>query len=189
MSLRKRLFLVGLLVSYAIAIAAGFICIWPGRYDAISAWSVALTGSVVLWYTWETMHLRRAAYEQKELQLMPFVVLNISDQVFYLQNVGAGLAVNVKVKDVVLHSQEKIRIRFPDTIPLISPGEKQTVAVQSFHGEANMGDFFASHLDKQFAIADLQIDIEFNNIEMQLYRLSEKVGPGYLNILGIKKLT
>jgi hypothetical protein len=67
-----------LIVGYVLTVGVGYY-IWPTRYDDISAWAVSLTGAVVIWYTWETMQLRRAAYREREGQLRPFIVFQQSD--------------------------------------------------------------------------------------------------------------
>ena len=53
---------------------------------------------VVAIYTYETKKLRKAAQEQIELQLMPFVLLHNQQSNIVLLNAGYGTAVNIKVR-------------------------------------------------------------------------------------------
>ena len=179
-------FLTAIVLTYAAVVAAGYF-IWPGKYDAISAWAVSLTGGVVLWYTWETMQLHHAAHAQREIQLRPFVVIQRAERTFQLQNLRYGPALNVKVSDVVIDAHEQIVVRFPGLISILPVGEIRDIETQSFHGEANMGEFFAAHLDLRYAIMDLQLDVAFQNVEMKSYRVSVRVGSGKVEVLGVSE--
>jgi len=72
---RRRGFLMGAAILYGCGIAAAFW--WTADWTARQTWAVALTGLVLIWYTWETMQLRRAAFAQRQLQLRPFVLLEL----------------------------------------------------------------------------------------------------------------
>ena len=177
-------FLAALIVGYVAAVVGGY-WLWPGKYDAISAWAVSLTGGVVLWYTWETMLLRRAAHAQREVQLRPFVVIERLEDEFQLRNLGLGPALNIKVGDVIVDAQEQIVVRFPEVIPILPRGEVKAVEAASFHRNVPAGLFFAAHLDPEYAVLDLQIDVTFHNVEMKSYKVSERVRPGNVEILGV----
>jgi hypothetical protein len=184
---RPSVSLALLVVAYALAVLAGF-WIWPGKYDAISAWAVILTGGVILWYTWETMQLRRAAHAQRELHIRPFVVITRVVQGFRLRNLGPGTALNVRVGDVVVDEQEQLVIHFPAVVSLLPAGEERDITAESFHKDKNAGDFFAAHLDPKYAVMELQVDVTYDNIEMKNYCVSEKVEPGGLTILGVREI-
>jgi hypothetical protein len=131
------------------------------------------------------MLLRQVTLAQRELQLRPFVAIERLDRSFLLRNFGVGVAVNVKVDNVVIDAAENIVVRFPEVIPILPNGEIKEISAQSFHGDAAMGDFFGAHLDPRYAIMDLQIDVTFQNVEMKLYRVSVRVRPGNVEILGV----
>jgi hypothetical protein len=97
MNLRQTTILpVAALTFYAVGMAAAFI-VFRDDWSAIQTWAVVLTGIVIIWYTWETMQLRETASSQRELQLRPFVVLELKDKKFVVTNVGPGVAVNVRI--------------------------------------------------------------------------------------------
>lgn len=54
--------------------------------------AVILTGAILIWYTWETMLLRRVAVGQRELQLRPFVVFQKANGGYVVENLGSSAA-------------------------------------------------------------------------------------------------
>jgi hypothetical protein len=131
------------------------------------------------------MQLRRAAVAQRDLQLRPFVVIEPVEHGFRLKNLGPGTALNVKAEDVVISAEDQIRLHFPERIPVLPCGEVRNIAAQSFHGDVNAGDFFAAHLDPQWAALELDIRVTFQDTEMRSFSVSEKVRPGTLEIQGV----
>jgi hypothetical protein len=180
------IYLSTLIILYFVAVLVGYR-VWPGKYDAISAWVVLVTGSVILWYTWETMQLRKASYKQIEIQLRPFVILELIDRQFQLRNLGPGIVLNIKVNDVILDIQKNLLIRFPDNIPLLPPSGVKQVTATSSHGNTEAGDFFLAHLDPSDANLDLTVNVNFYNVEMKEYRVTVRVQPGNLEILGVRE--
>lgn len=92
------LIVVALLYCAGIAIAFCWLQDWTAR----QTWAVILTGLVIIWYTWETMQLRRGTFAQRELKLRPFVVLEPREKGFCMRNFGHGVALNVRVEDVTI---------------------------------------------------------------------------------------
>lgn len=174
----------GLLISAAVLYAGGIAAVfwWTGDWTARQTWAVALTGFVLIWYTWETMQLRRAAFSQRQLQLRPLVVLELDEKGFAVRNVGHGVALNVQVEDVVLSEQEEIVIRFPRLLPVLASGGTVQVAAESFKKGRSAGDFFLAHLDPQYARLSLRVHVRFQNAEMAPYVATESIIPGELRI-------
>ena len=166
---------------YALGIGASFICLrgWSAR----QTWAVILTGAVIIWYTWENMRLRQTAVAQRETQIRPFVVVERHGKQFTVRNLGLGTALNVKVRNVVINAMENIAISFPDQITTLAPGEVRAISATSFHGDAPRGDFFTAHLDPKFANRELEITVDFQNVEMKPLSVALKVGPGKLQIV------
>lgn len=173
----------GTLVLYAVGIGLAFV-VCKGNWTAIQTWAVILTGIVLIWYTWETMRLREATWAQRELQLRPFVVLELKKKQFEVTNLGGGVALNVRIDEVVVDKAFQITIRFPESIAVLRPGETQAVRAESFKEGQSTDDFFLAHLDTQYANRELDVKIQFQNVEMQSYSISERVGPGQLYMKG-----
>src|SRR5262245_29008515 len=68
--------------------------------QTIALWQLivtVITAIVLIWYTIETYRLRKEAQKQTELQLRPFVILEVYQGNFSVRNIGNGAAVNVRV--------------------------------------------------------------------------------------------
>ncbi len=154
---------------------------------ARQTWAMILTGVVVLWYTWETAQLRLAASAQRELQIRPFVVVERESGHFRVRNLGHAPALNVKVGDVVINRDERILVSFPDLIPTLAPGEVRAISVESSHAGVPAKDFFVAHLNPDYANRDLEIRVDYQNIEMKDLFVLEVVGPGKLEILRVSE--
>jgi hypothetical protein len=165
---------------YGIGTAVAFW--WYADWTARQTVAVALAGFVLIWYTWETMQLRRAAFAQRQLQLRPLVVLEPQEKGFVLRNVGPGVALNVQVDDVILSKQQEVAIRFPRLLPVLTSGATAPLVAEGLRRGRSVGDFFLSHLDPEYAIMDLRVSVRFQNAEMTPYVVTESINPGELRI-------
>jgi len=144
-----------------------------------------LTGIILIWYTWETMQLRQAAFEQIELQLRPFLVFRTENLHCFVENVGNVPALNVRIDSVYIGEQPRIwEIRFPYSVPLLKSGQSLEVRCEIFKGEQGLDPMYAAHLDPKYASLDLKIHIHFSNIEGKQYSLTQTVSPRSLKLLG-----
>ncbi len=182
-SLKPTFLLCAALAFYVTGIGLAFV-VFKDNWTAIQTWAVVLTGIVLIWYTWETMRLREAAFAQRELQLRPFVVLELKKKQFEVANLGVGVALNVKINEVTIDKEFEITVRFPEGIALLRPGETQPVEAESFKKGKSAGDFYLAHLDKEYANREIEVRVEFQNVEMKTYSVSERVVPGQLQMKG-----
>ena len=88
------------------------------------------------------------------------------------------------MQDVTISEGDQIFVRFPERVPVLASGEKKSFAATSFHGEAEVGDFFTHHLEPGFAFFDLSVQVLFQDVEMNSFRVSERVTVGKLEITG-----
>jgi hypothetical protein len=159
---------------------------WCQDWTARQTWAVILTGLAIVWYTWETVLIRRATLAQRELQLRPFVVLEPKREGgFYAHNVGYGPALNVRVEDVTVDQIEDVVVRFPESVYMIAAGKSANLAAQSFKKGKPAGDFFLAHLDPTYANRDLRVRITFQNAEMRSYAVTEAVRSQELSVLEV----
>lgn len=156
-------------------------------WTAKQTWAVILTGFVLIWYSWETMLLRRVACLQRELQLRPFVVFRKEGERYMVENVGNGVALGVRIDGVILEDpRTKLEIRFPISISLLKPGAVTAVEVEVYINGEKSDPVFAAHLDQKYAIQDVDVHIHFSNIEGKEYSLVEVVSPQTLSIKGFR---
>ena len=177
--------LAALLIAYAAAVAIGY-WYWCGKYDAISAWSVAITGAVILWYTWETMQLRRAAYLQYDAQLRPFILFRKDNENFLIENIGTGAALNIRLDTIHVSSEHGMRIEFPESVPVLKSGCQVEIKVRSIANEKETEAPVWAHLDPQHALLHLEVRIHFSNVEGKKYALVETVSPKLLSVIGFR---
>lgn len=137
--------------------------------------AVILTGIVIIWYTIETKELRAQAQKQTEIQQRPFVILKIEQGNFILQNIGMGPALNVEVKPVQVNAEHEVIIRFKELHSTLVVGESVQLAAESFKKGKSAGDFFLAHLDPEYANRNLNIVIEYQNVELNKYITKERV--------------
>jgi len=155
-------------------------------WNQTEAVAVALTGAIIIWYTWETNLLRSEAQRQIEIQLRPFVVVIPGNKKFRISNIGNGPALNVSIEDVLVDPNLDISIHFPDYISFLSKGETVDVHAESYKRGKPVGDFFNAHLNPSYANQTLLLKIEFQNVEEQRYSVEERVSPEKMQIAGIK---
>lgn len=161
------------------------------RYEtdwaAKQTWAVILTGFVLIWYTWETMLLRRVAFLQRELQLRPFVVFRKEIEKYVVENIGHGAALDVHIDRVNMEAPgTKMEIRFPNPLPLLKPGAIADVEIEVYINGRKTDPVFAAHLDPKYAIQDVDVHIHFSNLEGKTYSLVEIISPKTLTIKGFR---
>lgn len=169
---------------------------------------VIATGLVLVWYTVETRRLRIEAQkqveitqQQKEIQQRPFVILEVgnfgrmtkSDTLFpvnreyhfRVRNIGNSPAINVKVNEVQMVPElfPGVIMKFPDTIPILLPGEPQPIRSEDWHEGKSRGGHLDAHLDPAYTNGTSTITIEFCNVEMMRYHVKLKIAPKYWGIL------
>lgn len=168
---------------YGFATAVAFLLApdWTAR----QTWAVVLTGVVVIWYTWETKRLRETSARQLEVQIRPFVFLRPANGgEFVVENVGAGAALNVRVREVVVDSDHDVRIRFPDIVPVLRRGEIVPLRAETFREGRRAGDFFTAHIDPRYANRPLSLTIEYQNLELKSYMVVQKTELAAMKIVG-----
>lgn len=170
---RNKFMKVGAIYFAAILILALLIRDWL----AAQTIAVVLTGLVLIWYTIETQLLRKESQKQTEIQIRPFVIVELKNRKFFLKNIGQGPALNVSVRPVQVSSDEQIIIKFGDMIPTINPGETIELKAEGFHKGNSTGDFFTAHLNPEYANRNLSIFIDYQNIDLKSYSTRERVSP------------
>ena len=176
---------LGVLLAAYVAIMAWVFWNYTGWTER-QTWAVILAGIVIIWYTWETMELCRVAHLQRELQLRPFVVLEPQARDFSISNAGHGTAVNIRISDVIIDESLGISVRFPTSVPMLRAGAVLTIRAESLKNGKPAGDFFLAHLDPKYASLELKVVVEFQNIEMKMYAVTQTIRPGDLRITGFE---
>ena len=171
---------MGKLIAFALVYLAltGLTWLVTKNPNATQTMAVLLTGLIIIWYTYETKLLRSETQRQTEISQRPFVVAKLADDHFEVGNLGHGVALNVRIKPIEVDRPEQILIRFPDSIPILNPGETISIRAESFKKEACAGDFFLAHLDPTYANRELFVEVKFQSIDFREYLTKEKIQPG-----------
>ncbi len=184
-------------------------------WEARQTWIVTLTGLVVIWYTWETSRLRQAGLAQVEigqrqveatlqqiqlsreqlvaLQLQtaslvrPFVVAQPEGDELRLDNLGAGPALNVRVRQMVVTTASAdwtVTVDVPGSVPVLRPGTGLKRAMVTAVNGSPQGTFFTGHVHPKFAVTTIEIFIEYDSVDKHHYTARQRVAPKSLEILG-----
>jgi hypothetical protein len=94
---------------------------------------LTVTGGVIAWYTIETYRLRREAQRQTELQIRPFLSLEIEGEGFErrarLVNIGRGVAMGISVKNITVSASLELRGAHRELTHL-APGAKSPLPLR-----------------------------------------------------------
>lgn len=171
----------------AYAVAMGAVLALCADWTARQTWAVILTGVVLIWYTWETMMLRRAAFLQRETQIRPYVVFYADKGAYSVENVGSGPALGVTVDTVEFRADEHhLAIHFPTQVPLLRPGQVAPIIPVPYLNGKQLETEFAAHLDPRYAVEPLAVHIRFRSVEGRSYHVVEEVAHESLEILGLR---
>jgi hypothetical protein len=184
-NLSKWLYLLVPSAIYGVGIfcALGYGTDWAEK----QTWAVVLTGAVIIWYTWETMLLRRIAFAQRELQLRPFVIFQKEGGRFVIENIGNGAALNVRLGNITMEAPgTKMEIRFPNQLPLLKPKTIADVEIEVRINGEKADSLLAENLDPKYATIDIEVHIHFSNLEGKGYSLIEVISPKTLSMKGFR---
>jgi hypothetical protein len=196
----RRNTLVLAVALYILVVALVFACTPDNDWVARQTWAVIIAGPIVIWYTWETMRLRETAIrqvevalrqreatlQQIEVQIRPFVILEFGGNGFALKNVGVAPALNVEVQDVVINHAASVIVKFKPVFPVISPNSSSILEAVSFANGKQVGDFFAAHLEPEYAVNLLDVTVSYQNVEGKIYTVTHGIGPSRIHIRGLK---
>lgn len=146
---------------------------WP----ALQTWAMALTGLVVIWYTWETRELRYAAYAQMDLQIRPYVVLQTEGNGFLVTNFGNGAALHVRVEPVVVSVEERIELQFLKTVPVLRSGESGALEVTCFKEGKPTSDIYKALLNPKHTTEEFDVTVRFDDLELNQYATTQRISP------------
>lgn len=165
----------------------GFALIFGADWSEKQTWAVILTGVILIWYTWETMLLRRVAVGQRELQLRPFVVFQKANGGYVVENIGGSAALDVRVESITLIAPEiRLDIAFPRAVPLLKSGATATIEVTVDINGRRSDPNFAAHLDPNYAVQDVDLHMRFRNLEGKEYELVQVIAPKTVSIQGFR---
>ncbi len=176
-------FLVMIAYCFGVYITFRYCSGWNARQTCV----LALTGLVLIWYTYETSALRHIAVAQRELQLRPFVLLQPVEGGFELRNLGPGAALNVAVDDVELSREEEILIRFSGAPVVLPAGDTAPVDAESFRRGRSWEDFFNAALHPEYASFEISTTVRFQDTEFTSLVVRQRLKPGHLEITHIER--
>ena len=130
--------------------------------------------------------LRKETQKQTELQIKPFVLAKLEKDKFNITNYGHGVALNVKIKPLVVDEAAQIYINFNESIPILKSGETLLIEGESFCRGSSKGEFFLAHLDPKYANRELQLEVSFQNVEFCSFCTRERISPRKREIIDFK---
>ena len=161
----KNLLLYASLGMYALLMIAGYY-FFKDDWTAIQTIAVFLTGIVIIWYTWETKILREIAVAQLELQLRPYIVLSVNSLKFELSNLGTGVALNVKVRQIEKDDgRYKVKIVFAAPVTYIKPAQDIEIVGEVLINGERVSKHTAAFIDPNYATTESEIEIKYTNTE------------------------
>ena len=182
-----RYFVLALIVAFY---CAGFFATFflTTDWTARQTIAIALTGLIVIWYTWETMLLRQTAVVQRELQTRPFVIFLGDVGNFRVENLGASPALGVIIQ-AVKYTEDGIDllIEFPTTVPILHGGETLPIETKVTINGRKIDAAFAAHIDPKYAEIEVAIAISFRSIEGKAYKLAQVTAPRSMTIRGFRE--
>jgi len=149
---------------------------------------LTVTGGVIAWYTVETYRLRREAQLQTELQIRPFLSLEIEGEGFErrarLVNIGRGVAMGISVKNITVSASLELRGAHRELTHL-APGAKSPLPLRMWvretpddaHAEMPIEDQgwnIAKLLDHE----DVTVVVRYASLTRQWYETTTRMIEG-----------
>jgi hypothetical protein len=175
-----------LLAIYGFLMLIGWFCI--NDSTKLQTWAIIVSGFILIWYSWETRLLRVIASDQKDQQIQPLIIYENRRAGHYIKNIGNGVALNVRINRVLIGGSEDIEVTFPDSTPVLSPGEEAQVKGKFKMNGVELSDINGTaHLSTGFASETSIMSISYSNIQHRIYLTKEQISPGKIEILEVKK--
>lgn len=183
--MKSKLFI--LLSVYGLLMLIGWFCIADST--KLQTWAIIVSGFILIWYSWETRLLRVIASVQKDQQIQPLIIYENRRASHYIKNIGNGVALNIRVNKVLIGGSEDIEVTFPNSTPVLSPGEEIQVKGKFKMNGVELSDTNGTaHLSTRFSIDTSIMTISYSNIEHRRYLTREQISPGKIEILEVKKI-
>lgn len=146
-------------------------------YEYLSLILLFLTGVVITIYTVETYRLRITSVNQLKLSIMPSIVVDQipNETSFSIQNVGNGVAVNIRFDDTVLSSDFGIALRFPKMLCLL-PFKSELITIEPIRNGRKVDFPFQANFDERYATNQHVIMVTFEDISQNKYRQEIQLG-------------
>jgi len=143
--------LLGLLIFISGILVIIKFCNFENKNDIIGVLVLWFTAAVIVQYTKETYFLKDITRKNYDLERAPFVILNFNEHCkqFVLENIGRGIARNVKIRPLVLKELTAIGIGGL-TFPPIT-------AIKANNGEAIINPIVTQDMVKNTELAQADL--------------------------------
>lgn len=159
--------------SYGVLLGAYFY--YDLESNQLSAISTYLAGLSILWYTWETKQLRCITYRQYEEQIRPLVIFKICNNNLTkceIENIGNGIALNIRIEDIIINGDTGTRIEFPKAVRFLRSKDQTEIKCDCFRNDELINDGrvpLLPNLDPKHACMITEMTIRYENIEGACY--------------------
>lgn len=137
----------------AVALFLVFVArrLWGAEVATLAASFVTI--AVITWTAYETAALRAETVRQTEIEQAPFVVLVQEGDVFYVENLGRGLALSVRMPETVLDVRHRVVVRLTAGRPLaaVPPGRRVMLDIRSWEATNDAPPYKWQSIDFQRA--------------------------------------
>lgn len=142
------------------------------RWAAAQTIAILGAGAIYLWYTWETVRLRRTAENQLSASVRPVVVALPAEvaAVLIIKNVGSGPALNVRasVASRAIGSDYAIDLRFPKTLTALGQDLIDHLPVEQYaNGQPWPGE--TTVFMPEAAQYTVRLTIEYQSVDRRTY--------------------
>jgi len=176
-----------LLAMYGLLMCIGWFCI--DDPTKLQTWAIIVSGFILIWYSWETRLLRVIAADQKDQQIQPLIIYENRRAGHYIKNIGNGVALNIKIDQVLIGGAEDIVVSFPGSIPVLMSGQEVQVKGEFRINGVELSDINGTaHLSIGFSNQTSNISIGYSNIKHAKYSTTEQISPGKIEILEVQRL-
>lgn len=183
--MKNKLFI--LLAIYGLLMWVGWFCI--DDPTKLQTWAIIVSGFILIWYSWETRLLRVIASDQKDQQIQPLIIYENRRAGHYIKNIGNGVALNIQINRVLIGGSEDIEVTFPDSTPVLTPGEEVQVKGEFRLRGVELSDVNGmAHLSAGFSNQISTMSIGYSNIQYRKYLTTEQISPGKIEILTVQRL-
>lgn len=160
-----------------------------GGYDKLSVIVLVGTLLIVCWYTVETHLMKDAIKDQVDISVRPCLAItkSDSDSSFKICNIGNGVAVNIRVEDLILGSDLGFMLTFNKTLYL-KPGQEEVIEITTRRKEGVSSIPLDAHLDAKYSNKQYSISIQFEDMMHRKYQQELSLGKDGAFIGEIKKI-
>jgi hypothetical protein len=156
------------------------------EFNRLTPYVLSLTLIAVIWYAWETMRLVQETSRQTEFSMTPFVTISYSEigNKYKLMNLGYGVALHVKIDDIVLFKEKNLKFDYVhQEIDVLPPTGECEIRFKDADTLFDLGALLPRSAQRTF-----HISIRYRDIKNGKHVTKGKLGIGAFEFDKIAKI-